>query len=154
MITYEVHNISEDGGGFKFALKDTEGNIKYVLQSTASGMLKANFKVTDGNDKELATFVSKRSMLEKIKMPFVKIKCSNGMKFTSHKDIENLYYMVMLTGEQLAVEGDVYSDEYRIVHIDKYICVIHPDPDITTIEVDEDEADLAAITYFAVSVAR
>ena len=154
MITYEVHNISENEGFIQFALKDSEGNNKYILTRGAAGMLKANFTVSDGEGNVLATFVSKRSMLEKIRMPFVKIKCADGKKFTAHKDMENLYYMVVLKGQQLALEGDVYSEEYQIAHIDKFICEVHPDPDITTVEVDENESDLAAIAYFAVSVAR
>lgn len=147
-------NITEQNGPLKFALLDMDRNIKYVLTVGASGMLKAKFNILDSEDNIIATLESKRSMLEKIKMPFVKVKCSNGIKFTAHKDIENLYYMVILTGHELLLEGDVYSDEYFIAHKDKYICIAHPDPDETIVEIDEEEEELAAIAYFAASVAR
>ena len=147
-------NITEENGPLEFALTDMDGNVKYTLTRAASGMLKARFNVLNPEKEVIATFESRRSVLEKIKMPFVKVKCSNGIKFTSHKDIENLYYMVILTGNELCVDGDVYSDEYFIGHKDKYICIAHPDPDQTIVELDESEEELAAITYFAVSVAR
>ena len=147
-------NITEENGPLAFALTDMDGNIKYTMTRAASGMLKAKFNIVNASNDVIATFESRRSVLEKIKMPFVKVKCTNGIKFTSHKDIENLYYMVILTGNELCVDGDVYSDEYFIGHKDKYICIVHPDPDQTIVEVDEDEEELAAITYFAVSVAR
>ena len=147
-------NITEDNGPLQFALTDLDGNVKYCLKIGSSGMLKARFNIVNSNDEVIATFESRRSMLEKIKMPFVKVKCANGIKFTAHKDIENLYYMVILTGHELCLDGDVYSDEYFIGHKDKYICIAHPDPDETIVEIDEDEEELGAITYFAVSVAR
>ena len=154
MKNFISENITEENGPLQFALKDMDGNIQYVLTRATSGMLKAKFNILNSNKDIIATFESRRSILEKIKMPFVKVNCANGMKFTSHKDIENLYYMVILTGQQLCVDGDVYSDEYFIGHKDKYICIVHPDLDETIVEIDEDEEELGAITYFAVSVAR
>lgn len=154
MNNFISENITEEDGPLQFALKDMDGNVRYTLTRGTSGMLKAKFNVINSNNDIIATFESRRSVLEKIKMPFVKVKCSDGTKFTSHKDIENLYYKVILTGNELCVDGDVYSDEYFIGHKDKYICVAHPDPDQTIVELDKDEEGLAAITYFAVSVAR
>ncbi len=108
-----------------FVMESTEHNVCYSLCLQKESLLARKYLICSETDSEIAYINYKHILFEKANMPKLEIFFNNGTHVTVKKEIEQLCDTIKISGEDLAVNGDIYSKSFELLHKGKCIATFH-----------------------------
>ena len=136
---------------FVAEIAESEG-YKLILEKES--MLKKILTIHSFDGNKVATIHYQHILFERAKLPKLEIVCNTGQRAIVKKDIHQLCDVINISGDNLKVQGDVYSDKFEILIEEEYVATYYWKDRQVCVSVDSDNEVMAVAIAFSIQIAK
>lgn len=137
-----------------FVMESAEHNVCYLLCFQKESSVARRYMIQSENGKEVAKINYTHILFEPAKMPRIEIFGNDGTKVTVKKEIEQLKDTIKVLGEDFAVHGDIYSENFELLYKGECIAAFRWQGPRICVSADSENEILAAAIAFAIELAK
>lgn len=133
---------------------ETADNKGYKLILGKESMLKKSLIMQSFDGNKTATIHYQHILFERAKLPKLEIICKAGQRAIVKKDIHQLCDVINISGDNLKVQGDVYSDKFEILIEEECVAAYYWKDRQICVSVDSDNEVMAVAIAFSIQLAK